>query len=209
VEETPITIMVVDDHRLMLEGIVRILGAQPDFSVVALAATGDEAVRQHRLHNPDITLMDLRLGEGDGIQAIQAILANDPGARVVVVTMYSGEEDVFRAFGAGACAYILKDAIPEDLVRVIRSVYAGERPVSPHIAAIVKARGKHQPLTTREIEVLSLLAEGKRDKEIAQDLGISPRTTQVHIRSIFSKLEVHDRTAALTTAIRRGIIHVS
>lgn len=204
-----IRVLVVDDHRLMLEGVVRILRAHSDITVVAVAATGEDAVDQFRTHKPDVTLMDLQLRGMNGVQAIQSIVAEEPGARIVVLTMYSGEEDVFRALNAGAVAYVLKDAIPEDLVRVVRAVHAGDRPLSPDIAALFESRRGQPALTHREVEVLELLAQGKKDKEIASTLRISYRTAQVHIRSIYAKLDVHDRTAALSTAIRLGIIHLS
>ena len=205
----PMRVLVVDDHRLMLEGVVRILRTHSDITVVAVAATGEDAVRQFRTHKPDVTLMDLQLRGMTGVQAIQSIVAEEPRARIVVLTMYSGEEDVFRALNAGAVAYVLKDAIPEDLVRVVRAVHAGERPLSPDIAALFESRRGQPALTPREVEVLELLAKGKKDKEIASALRISHRTAQVHIRSIYAKLDVHDRTAALSTAIRLGIIHLS
>jgi DNA-binding NarL/FixJ family response regulator len=205
----PIRVLVVDDHRLMLEGVSRILRTHSDIVIIATAATGEDAVRQFGLHQPDVTLMDLQLRGMSGVQAIESILAEQPDARIVVLTMYSGEEDVFRALNAGAVAYVLKDAIPEDLVRVVRAVHAGERPLSPEIAALFESRRGKPALTRREVEVLELLAMGKRDKEIGEALRISQRTAQVHIRSIYSKLNVHDRTAALSTAIKMGIIHLS
>jgi DNA-binding NarL/FixJ family response regulator len=205
----PIRVLVVDDHLLMLEGIVRILQAQPDIEVVASAATGEEAVRQYLTSKPGVTLMDLQMPGMSGVQAIRSIRAADASAKVVVLTMYSGQEDVFRALDAGAAAYVLKDAIPDDLVRIIRAVDSGDRPLSADILARVASRHGQASLTAREVEVLQLIAEGKRDKEIASSLRISHRTAQVHVRSIFAKLEVHDRTAALATAIRRGIVHIT
>jgi two-component system NarL family response regulator len=203
-----IRILVVDDHRLMLEGVVRILRTQSDLEVVGVAASAEEALEQYRLHQPDITLMDLELRGSHGVQAIRAIRAIHAAARIIVLTMYSGEEDVFGAVDAGASAYVLKDAIPEDLIGTIRAVYGGETVLAPQIEALVQARRDQPSLTRREVQVLRLLIDGKRDKEIAADLRISHRTAEVHIRSIFDKLNVHDRTAALATAIRRGIIHL-
>jgi two-component system NarL family response regulator len=204
----PIRILVVDDHLLMREGVVGILNKQEDMRVVSVAASGEEAIRQFDRHQPDVTLMDLQLRGMSGLEAIHSILRKHPDAHIVVVTMYSGEEDVFRALDAGANAYVMKDAIPDDLIGVIRTVHAGERPVSPRIAALAESRRKQPALTAREIEVLRQLVEGKRDKEIARDLRISYRTAQVHIRSILAKLDVPDRTAALAAAVRRGIIHL-
>jgi two-component system, NarL family, response regulator len=205
---TPIRVLVVDDHPLMLEGVLRILEKEPDLSAVAAAATGEEAIRKFRAHRPHVTVMDLELGGMSGVDTIMAIRAETPTARFVVLTMYSGQDDVFRALDAGASAYVLKDAIPDELVRTIRSVHQGERPLSPEISALVKAASARPGLTPRETQVLTLLAEGKTDKEIADVLRNSPRTIHVHLRSIFEKLDVHDRTAAVTTAIRRGILHL-
>ena len=208
VSRSRIGVLVVDDHRLMLEGVIRILRTQPDLEVVGVAATANEALEQYRLHQPDITLMDLELRGSHGVQAIRAIRAVHASAHIIVLTMYSGEEDVFGAVDAGASAYVLKDAIPEDLISTIRAVYGGETVLAPKLEALVQARREQPSLTRREVQVLRLLIEGKRDKEIAADLRISHRTAEVHIRSIFDKLNVHDRTAALATAIRRGIIHL-
>jgi DNA-binding NarL/FixJ family response regulator len=204
----PIRVLSVDDHRLMREGIVRILSLQPDLRVVAEAATGEEAIEQFHRHRPDVTVMDLQLKSMSGVDAIRAIRREQPNARIVVLTMYHGDEDVYRALEAGAAGYVLKDTIPEDLIRVIREVHAGERPIPPAIAAVFRARQGQPALTPRELEILELLAKGMRDKEIAYELQISQRTAQVHIRSIFAKLDVHDRTAALAVAMRRGIIRI-
>ncbi len=203
-----IRVMSVDDHRLMREGITRILALQPDISVVAVAASGQEAIDEYRRHRPDVTLMDLQLSGLSGLGAIRTIRQEYPDARIVVLTMYSGDEDVFRALEAGAVGYVLKDTIPEDLIRVIRQVHAGGRPLSPDIAAVLDGRRGQAALTPRELQVVQLLASGMRDKEIAAELNISQRTAQVHIRSVFRKLKVHDRTAALAVAVKRGIIRL-
>jgi two-component system, NarL family, response regulator len=205
---TPIRVLCVDDHRLMREGIVRILGLQPDMQVVAQANDGDSAIEQFRRHLPDVTLMDLQLPSVDGLQAIRAIRHEFPDARIVVLTMYHGDEDIHRAIQAGAAGYLLKDTVPEDLVRVIRDVHAGQRVIPPEIAAALEQRASQPRLTLRELQVLELLATGKRNKEIAAALGISSDTASAHIKSIFIKFNVHDRTAALAEALRRGIIHI-
>jgi DNA-binding NarL/FixJ family response regulator len=198
-----VRVMCVDDHRLMREGIRRIVDLQPDMTVVAEAANGAEAVEQFQKHKPDVTLMDLQLPSMNGHEAIKAIRRIQPDARIVVLTMYYGDEDVYRAIEAGVMGYMLKDAVPDDLIHVIREVHAGRRSVPPEIEAV-------QPsLTARELQVLQLLATGKRNKEIASALGISADTTNAHVKSIFQKFNVHDRTAALGEAIRRGIIHIS
>lgn len=204
----PIRVMSVDDHRLMREGIVRILGLSSDIEVVCTAATGEEAISLFLTSRPDVTLMDLQLKGMTGVDAIRQIRRVQPDARIIVLTMYGGDEDVFRSLEAGASGYLLKDAIPEDLIRMIREVHAGQRPISPEMAAIFKARRHRPTLTPREEQVLGLLAKGMRDKEISSELQISQRTTQVHLRSIFSKLDVHDRTAALAVAVRQGILRL-
>jgi DNA-binding NarL/FixJ family response regulator len=204
-----VRVMCVDDHRLMREGIRRIVDLQPDMTGVAEAANGAEAVEQFQKHKPDVTLMDLQLPSMNGHEAIKAIRRIQPDARIVVLTMYYGDEDVYRAIEAGVMGYMLKDAVPDDLIHVIREVHAGRRSVPPEIEAVLDARAMQPSLTARELQVLQLLATGKRNKEIASALGISADTTNAHVKSIFQKFNVHDRTAALGEAIRRGIIHIS
>ena len=203
-----IRVLCVDDHRLMREGIARIVGVQPDMTVVAEAADGEQAVEQFLRYRPDVTLMDLEMPTMNGVQAIQAIRSHQPDARIVVLTMYHGDEDIFRAVAAGAIGYLLKDTLPDDLIRVIRDVHAGQRAIPPEIAAVLEQRASQPSLTFRESQVLELLATGKRNKEIAAALGISGDTASAHIKSIFLKFNVHDRTAALAEALRRGIIHI-
>jgi DNA-binding NarL/FixJ family response regulator len=204
----PVRVMCVDDHRLMREGIRRIVALQPDMVVVAEASSGAEAVEQYVRHKPDVTLMDLQLPSMNGHEAIKAIRRVQPDARIVVLTMYMGDEDVYRAIEAGVMGYILKDAVPDDLIHVIREVHAGRRSIPAEIEAVLDARATQPSLTVREFQVLQLLATGKRNKEIASALGISADTTNAHVKSIFQKFNVHDRTAALAEAIRRGIIHI-
>jgi DNA-binding NarL/FixJ family response regulator len=192
----------------MREGIVRIIGLQSDIRVVAEAGSGEEAVEQFVKHRPDVTLMDLRMRGMNGLQAIHAIRAIDSAARVVVLTMYSGDEDIHRALQAGAMGYLLKDTVPEDLIRVIREVYDGKQAIPPEVAATLALRATQPSLTAREHQVLALLATGKRNKEIAAELGISSDTARAHVKSIFGKFKVHDRTAALAEALRRGIVHI-
>jgi len=205
---SPIRVLCVDDHRLMREGIVRIVSLQPDIVVVAEARTGQEAVEQFLKHRPDVTLMDLQLPVMNGLQAIRAIKKADANARVVVLTMYQGDEDIYRALQAGAAAYLLKDSVPDDLIRVIRDVHVGNQTISDDVATKLAARANQPALTERELQVLELLAEGQRNKEIAATLSISEDTARTHIKSIFFKFNVHDRTAALAEAVRRGIVHI-
>ncbi len=204
----PIRVLCVDDHRLMREGLVRIVSLQPDITVVSEARTGQEAVAQFLKYRPDVTLMDLQLPVMNGLQAIRAIRKAQPDARVVVLTMYQGDEDIYRALQAGAAAYLLKDSVPDDLIRVIRQVHAGNHIIPGDVAAKLAARAGQPSLTDREQQVLELLATGQRNKEIAATLSISEDTARTHIKSIFSKLNVHDRTAALAEAVRRGIVHI-
>ena len=206
--EPAIRVLCVDDHRLMREGIARIVGVQSDMTVVAEASNGEEAVEQFVRHRPDVTLMDLQLPTMNGVQAIKAIRTKQPDARVVVLTMYHGDEDIHRAIEAGAMGYLLKDTVPDDLIRVIREVHSGQRAIPPEIAAALEQRNSQPTLTYRELQVLELLATGKRNKEIAAELGISGDTASAHIKNIFVKFNVHDRTAALAEALRRGIIHI-
>ena len=192
----------------MREGIMRVVGLQPDMTVVAQANNGEEAVEQFLQHRPDVTLMDLQLPRVNGLHAIRAIRHAQPDARIIVLTMYQGDEDIYRALQAGAAGYLLKDTVPEDLVRVIREVHAGQRAIPPDVAAVLALRARQPSLTLRELQVLELLATGKRNKEIAADLGISSDTARAHIKSIFIKFNVHDRTAALAEALRRGMIQI-
>jgi DNA-binding NarL/FixJ family response regulator len=204
-----IRVLCVDDHRLMREGIARIVGVQPDMTVVAEASNGEEAVEQFVRHGPDVTLMDLQLPTMNGLQAIRAIRTKRPDARIIVLTMYHGDEDIYRAVEAGAQGYLLKDTLPDDLIRVIREVHGGQRVLPPEIVAALDQRASQPTLTLRELQVLELLATGKRNKEIAAALGISGDTASAHVKSIFAKFNVHDRTAALAEALRRGIVHIS
>ncbi|HWW84958.1 MAG TPA: response regulator, partial [Vicinamibacterales bacterium] len=207
--ERRISILCVDDHRLVREGIAAVVSSQPDMEVAATAANGIQAVELHRKYRPDVTLMDLQLPLMNGLEAISAIRAEDPGARIIVLTMYHGDEDIHRALQAGAATYLLKDAIIDDLPRVIREVNVGGRPIPPNVARILANRDAHQTLTPREIEVLELVAQGSRNKEIAETLGISRETVKMHVSNVLTKLDVQDRSAAIVVAIRRGIVHIA
>ncbi len=205
----PIRVLCVDDHRIVREGIALIIGRQPDMKVVGSAATGEEAIELFQRHHPSVTLMDLQLGRMSGVEAIRAIRRLDKNARIVVLTMYQGDEDIYRAVEAGAATYLLKDMLADDLIRVVREVHAGERPVSPGVQALLSERAGRPTLTPREVQVVELIAQGMRNKEIAVSLGISEETAQVHVRNILAKLKVQDRTAVIQVAVRRGIIHFS
>jgi two-component system NarL family response regulator len=203
-----IRVLCVDDHRIVREGITLIIGREPDMEVVASAATGEEAVRLFERHQPDVTLMDLQLGAMSGVDAIRAIRLTSPEARVVVLTMYQGDEDIHRALEAGAFTYLLKDTLSDDLIRVVRDVHSGQHPVSPDVQARLAERADRPTLTPREIQVVELISQGMRNREIAVSLGISEKTAQVHVKNILAKLSVTDRTAAVNVALRRGIVHI-
>lgn len=205
---TSVRVLCVDDHRIVREGVALILAREPDIKVVAMAASADEAVAEFKRHLPDITLMDLRLGDRSGIDAIREIRQEYPTARIVVLTMYQGDEDIHRALTAGAATYLLKDALSDDLIRVVREVHAGGHPMGPDVRARLDQRATQPTLTRREIQVLQLVSQGKRNKEIAAILGLSEDTVPVHVKNIFAKLRVNERTAAVNVALRRGIIHI-
>ena len=204
-----IRVLCVDDHPLVREGVTRKIDAQPDMPVVAAAATGEEAIRLFEEHRPDVTLMDLNLPGISGLEAIAAIRRLQPTARIVVLTMYKGDEDIHRALEAGASAYVLKTTVSDDLVRVVREVHAGAKPMSSDVATQLAARAVSPALTPREKNVVELMARGFRNKEIAFELGISEDTVEVHARNLFTKMGVRDRTAAVTAALRRGFIHLA
>lgn len=207
--KSKIRILCVDDHRLVLAGIELMIGRQSDMSVVGSATTGEEAVSLFQQHRPDITLMDLQLPVMTGLEAIRAIRHLSPDARIIVLTMYHGDEDIHRALAAGAATYLLKDMLSDDLMRVIREVHAGQRALLPEIQVRLDERATRPSLTPREVQVTELVGRGLRNKEIATELRISEETVQVHVKSILTKLGVNDRTAAVNVAMRRGIIHLA
>ena len=200
----PIRIMIVEDHAVVRQGLVALLRTVPDFSIVAEAADGRESIELFRLHQPDITLMDLRLPQMNGVEAITSIRVDFPQARIIVLTTFDGDEDIYRALQAGARGYLLKGMTGEELMDAIRSVYAGKS----RIPAAVAERMSAPSLTARETEVLQLIVGGNSNKEIAAALYISEATVKTHINSLLSKLGVTDRTQAATTALQRGIVHL-
>jgi DNA-binding NarL/FixJ family response regulator len=204
-----IRIVCVDDHRVVREGISAVLERQEDMAVVGAGATGLQAIELYRTHRPDVLVMDLQMPVMGGLEAILAIRAEAPAARIVVLTMYHGEEDIYRAVAAGAATYLLKEAILDDLARVVREVHNGNSRLPDDVQRILAGRSTQEALTGREAEVLELVAQGLRNKEIAEALGISQETAKVHVKNILNKLNVSDRTAAVTTALKRGILHVS
>lgn len=189
-------------------GLAATISPEPDMTLVASASTGKEGLEKFRQHQPDVTLMDLRMPEMGGVEAITTIRAEFPSAKIIVLSTYQGDEDIFRALKAGAVTYLLKDTLAEKMIGVIREVASGGRPMLPEVAQKLTSRMFQTALTAREIEVLHLVAKGKRNKEIAGELGISDETVQGHVKNILSKLSVHDRTEAVAVAIRRGIVHL-
>jgi DNA-binding NarL/FixJ family response regulator len=208
VARRPIRVLCVDDHRLMREGVAKIVDVQPDMKVVAEANNGEQAISQFLASRPDVTLMDLQLPLISGAEAIRRIRQHDTDARIVVLTMYHGDEDIHRAFEAGAMGYVVKDSISDDLIHAIREVHAGRPVVAPEIQQALDDRARLPSLSVREHQVLELVAEGMRNKEIAAALGISADTAGMHVKNLYTKLDVHDRTAAVAKAIRRGIIRI-
>jgi DNA-binding NarL/FixJ family response regulator len=204
----PISILYVDDHSIVREAVAHFLSLQQDMMVVASVGTGEEALKLFRRQRPDVVIMDLELPGMSGLEAIRAIREDCPDARIVVLTMYRGDEDVYRAFEAGVMSYVLKDGICNELVEVVREVHRGKRVVSKSIQSVLEARTPDRVLTRRERDVMELIARGLRNREIAAALGISEETAHGHIKSVFTKLHVTDRTAAVAAAVRRGIVHL-
>jgi two-component system NarL family response regulator len=189
-------------------GLTSTISPEPDMTVVGSASTGREGLAQYRQHQPDVTLMDLRMPDMGGVEAIRTIRAEFPSAKIIVLSTYQGDEDIFRALEAGAVTYLLKDTLAEKMVEIIREVAGGGRPILPEVAQRMTERMFQAALTNREIEVLQLVARGMRNKEIAAELRISEETVQGHVKNILAKLSVHDRTEAVAVAIRRGIVHL-
>jgi DNA-binding NarL/FixJ family response regulator len=202
----PIRILTVDDHPLLREGIASLVGTEPDLAIIAEASSGREAIDQFRKHRPDITLMDLSMADMNGIEAITQILAEFSGAKIIVLTTYSGDAKVFRALKAGAQGYLLKGSLRKELLETIRAVHAGKRRISPEVASQVAEYATDDALTAREVDVLRLIAQGNANKVVADRLSITEDTVKAHVRSILSKLAANDRTHAVTIAIKRGII---
>ena len=202
----PIRILCVDDHALLREGIAALIATQSDMSLVAEAASGREAVDQFRLHQPDVTLMDIQMGEMNGIDAMIAIRSEWPAAKVIVLTTYAGDLLAQRALKAGAHAYVLKGLIRRDILDTIRDVSRGLKRIEPNVAAELAEHQADSSLTPREIQVLSLVAAGNSNKLIAARLQINEETAKTHIKSILAKLDANDRTHAVILGLRRGVI---
>jgi DNA-binding NarL/FixJ family response regulator len=204
----PIGILMVDDHPLLREGVSSLIAGRSDMKLLAQASNGREAISQFRAHHPDVTLMDLQMPEMNGIDAIIAIRGEFPDARIVVLTTYSGDALAQRALKAGAKAYVLKSHVRKDLLEIIRTVHAGKKSVHPEVAADIAFHAGDDALTSREIQVLTLIAGGKSNKLIADQLSITEETAKAHVRGILSKLDAKDRTHAVTVGLKRGIIQL-
>ncbi|MFZ0302854.1 MAG: response regulator transcription factor [Terracidiphilus sp.] len=201
-----IRVLVVEDHHVVRQGLVSLLNVVEGMEVVGEAADGVEAIAQYRKHQPDITLIDLRLPRMSGVDAIQRIRMESPQARFIVLTTYDGDEDIYRALKAGAKAYLLKGMTTDELITAIRAVHAGKSHIPQAIAEKLAERMGVEELTPREMDVLEQIVSGKSNKEIADELGVSEATVKTHINSLLGKLGVTDRTQAATAAIRRGIV---
>ncbi len=203
-----IRILSIDDHPLVREGIAAMINDQPDMQMVAQGATGKEAIQGFRQHRPDVVLMDVRLPDMSGIDAMITIRSEFPAARIIILTSSEGDAEMLRALKGGACGYMLKSMPPKDLLEAIRKVHAGKKGIPVEIAARLANHYSDETLTEREIEILQQIAEGNRNKDIADKLFISEGTVKVHIKHIMGKLGANDRTQAITIALRRGIIHL-
>jgi len=203
-----IRVLCVDDHPLLREGIAVLIGNQSDMELVAEAANGREAVEQFRKHRPDVTLMDLQMPMVNGFDAISAIRSEFPEARILVLTTHTGDVQVSRALKAGARAYLLKGSVREELLETIRAVYAGHKRLSSEVAAELAEHATDDALTSREIDVLRLVAGGNANKEIAARLSLTEETVKSHVRNIMGKLGANDRTHAVAIGVKRGIINL-
>jgi DNA-binding NarL/FixJ family response regulator len=207
-ESAKIRVFSVDDHPLLQEGIATIIRNQPDMLLAAEASNGREAIQRFREHAPDVTLMDLRLPDMSGIDAMIAIRSEFPEARIIILTTFAGDVEIQRALEAGARAYVLKSMPPKELVEVVRQVHAGKKRIPAEIAAHLAEHYSDESLTGREVEVLQQIAGGNRNRDIAEKLFITEETVKVHIKHIMEKLGATDRTQAVAIGVRRGIIQL-
>jgi DNA-binding NarL/FixJ family response regulator len=203
-----IRVLCVDDHPIVREGIAAIINLQPDMTLVGSAATAEKALQRFSELRPDVVLVDLQLPDMSGFDLITKIKDKSPNARIVVLSSHEGDVDIRRALEAGAQGYVVKGIVREELLETIRSVHAGKRRLPAAVAQKLAEHVADDRISARELEVLSLMASGRRNKEIADELSIAEDTVKMHVRNILSKLQVNDRTEAVTVALRRGIIHL-
>lgn len=201
-------IMLVDDHYLVRMGLASIIALEPDMTVCAEAATGPQAIAQFRIHNPDVSLIDQRLPGMTGSETTQKIRAEFPGARILVLSTYACDDEIYRALQCGAMGYLSKSVQREELIQAIRKVFSGRRHITPEVAALLAEGMSRSRLSSRELDVLRLLVGGKRNREIASTLDITEGTVKLHVSSILGKLAVADRTEAVTVALQRGIVQL-
>ena len=203
-----IRVMTADDHPVIRAGVTALLSNEADVQVVAEARDGLEALELFEQKKPDVVLMDLRMPRMDGVDAIRKIVERTPDARIIALTSYEGDTDIFRALNAGAYGYLLKDMLGTDLVGAVRTAASGKRVIPPEVAARLAEFTPRADLTEREVEVLRLAAKGLRNSDIAAEIGRTRETVKVHLKHVMEKLRVHDRTEAVIQAVRRGIIHL-
>ncbi|WP_448265679.1 response regulator [Nostoc sp. DSM 114159] len=205
-QSTTIRVLIVDDHAIVRKGLATIINRDPEMTAIAQAEDGQQAIAAFREHQPDVTLMDLRMPKMGGVEAIMAICAEFKQARIAVLTTYDGDEDIYRGLQAGAQGYLLKDAKPGELLNAIRAIYNGQKYIPPEVGAKLLQRMSNPELSERELEVLRLMAQGKGNQEIGTALNIGESTVKSHVNRILSKLGVSDRTQAVITAVKRGIV---
>jgi DNA-binding NarL/FixJ family response regulator len=203
-----IGILVADDHFIVRMGLIALVNTEPNMVIVGEAADGSQAVDLFGKHKPDLVLMDLRMPIKDGIEATIEIRSHDPNARVLMLTTFDGDTDIYRALQAGAQGYVLKNATGQELIPAIQAVASGQRWIPKEIAKRLASRKLFEELTQREVQVLQFLVKGLANKQIGEHLNISEHTVKDHLKSVFGKLQVEDRTEAVTAAIQRGIIHL-
>ncbi|XGV97825.1 MAG: response regulator [Leptolyngbya sp. BL-A-14] len=205
-QSTKIRVLIVDDHALVAEGLANIINYDPEMTVVAQAEDGQQAIERYREHQPDVTLMDLRMPGMGGVEAITAICAEFKFARIIVLTTYDGDEDIYRGLQAGAQGYLLKDAKPSELLNAIRLVHSGQQYVSLVVASKLVGRMNNPILSERELEVLRLIAQGLSNQDIGTALNIGESTVKSHVTHILNKLGVSDRTQAVIVGVKRGLV---
>jgi DNA-binding NarL/FixJ family response regulator len=203
-----IRVLVADDHPVVRTGLAAVIAQEPDLELVAEAENGVRAVALFRDHQPDVVLMDLRMPAMDGVEAIRSITADYPAARILALTTYEGDGDIRRALEAGACGYLLKDMLLTEVITAVRAVHRGERVIPTVVAVRLAEHPPDSDLTARELEVLTLVARGLANKDVAGAIGRTDETVKVHLKNIFAKLRVSDRTEAVTVALARGLIHL-